>query len=121
MASIHHLHRDGTIETALSVRDLDVQVDNASVRYVECDRRPGLSVGVYHVQAGHHDPQDPHREDEVYVVVAGEGAVVVDGVRHDLRVGSMVCVPRLVTHSFVDVTTDLVLAVVFGPPEGTER
>ena len=46
--------------------------------------------------------------------------MVVDGVHHELWIGSMVCVPRSATHSFGDVTTDLVLAVVFGPPEGLE-
>ena len=121
MSSVHHIQTDGTVETAASDQGIDVQVDIPAVRYVEYDRRPGLSAGVYTVRAGHDDPQRPHAEDEIYVVVAGDGAIVIAGERHELRVGSMVSVPREVEHSFVDVTADLVLAVVFGPPEGSLR
>ena len=64
-------------------------------------------------------PQAPHGEDEIYVVVAGAGAIELDGATHPLRPGSMVSVPRDVEHRFVDITEDLVLAVVFGPPEGS--
>ena len=121
MSSVHHIQTDGTVETVASDQGIDVQVDIPPVRYVEYDRRPGLSAGVYTVRAGHDDPQRPHAEDEIYVVVAGDGAIVIAGERHELRVGSMVSVPREVEHSFVDVTADLVLAVVFGPPEGSLR
>lgn len=121
MSSVHHIHADGTVETAASDQGIDVQVDIPAVRYVEYDRRPGLSAGVYTVRAGHDDPQGPHTEDEIYVVVAGVGAIVIAGERHDLRAGSMVSVPRLVEHRFVDVSSDLVLAVIFGPPEGDLR
>jgi len=118
MGSVHHIHHDGTVETVTSDQSVDVQVDVDAVRYVEYERRSGLSAGVYTVRAGHVDPQRPHGEDEIYVVVAGAGAIEIAGVRHELRVGSMIGVPRNVEHSFLDVTADLVLAVVFGPPEG---
>ena len=125
MGSVHHIDGNtGDVETTHSdlgsPREIaDVQVDRDGVRYVEYDRRPGLSTGVYTLRAGVADPQSPHREDEIYVVVGGAGAIELDGVVHPLRVGSMVSVPRDVEHRFVDITEDLVLAVVFGPPEGT--
>ena len=48
-------------------------------------------------------------------------AIELDGETHPLRPGSMISVPAEVEHRFVDITEDLVLAVVFGPPEGTAR
>ncbi len=124
MGSVHHISGNGDVETTHSDQGplsdvVDVQVDIEGVRYVEYDRRPGLSAGVYTLRAGVTDPQSPHRQDEIYVVVAGAGSIELDGATHPLRPGSMISVPRDVEHRFVDITEDLVLAVVFGPPEGS--
>jgi hypothetical protein len=39
--------------------------------YLEFIRVPDLSVGLYVLEAGGDDPQQPHTEDEVYIVLAG--------------------------------------------------
>ena len=121
MGSVHHINDDGSVDTSHSDQGIDVQIDSDGVRYVEYDRPPGLSAGVYTLTAGTPDPQSPHGEDEIYVVVAGRGAIELDGQTHALRPGSMISVPAEVEHRFVDISEDLVLAVVFGPPEGTAR
>ncbi|HWL97181.1 MAG TPA: cupin, partial [Nocardioidaceae bacterium] len=41
--------------------------------YVEQFRVPDLSVGTYSIPVGGVDEQEPHAEDEVYVVTAGRG------------------------------------------------
>ncbi len=119
MAALHHVNPDGSIETAFSDQAPDEQVNIPGVAYTEFDRRPGLSFGMYWLGAGVSDPQSPHTEDEIYVVVAGSGTIEVDGERHDLRVGSVISIPRNVEHKFVDISEDLALVVVFGPPEGS--
>ena len=78
-----------------------------------------LSAGVYRVAAGGVDDQSPHGEDEVYVVTAGAAHLEIDGVRSPVGPGTVAYVPRRVPHRFVDITEDLVVAVVFAPPEGS--
>jgi len=83
-------------------------------RWVEHFRVPALSVGTYRIVAGGTDDQQPHAEDEIYVVqarlVAGDGSVAVGP-------GSVVFVPAGEVHRFVDVTEELAVLVVFVPAE----
>lgn len=87
--------------------------------YEELLRVDALSAGVYTLAAGATDPQSPHNEDEVYVVLAGVGAIEVDGRTAAISAGSLVYVPRGVHHRFVDIVEDLEVAVVFAPPENS--
>lgn len=118
MTAVHHLI-DGELITVLGDQDRHVLLDVPGVRYVEFDRQSGLSAGIYELAAGTLDPQEPHGEDEIYVVVRGRAVVELAGERTPIQVGSVISVPRDVEHRFVDITEDLQLVVVFGPPVGT--
>ncbi|MDP9403754.1 MAG: cupin domain-containing protein [Actinomycetota bacterium] len=87
--------------------------------YDEVLRVEALSAGIYTLAAGAADAQAPHREDEVYVVLAGTAAVEIEGNREPVSTGSLVYVPKGVQHRFVDITEDLEVLVVFAPPETT--
>ena len=91
--------------------------EHGSTRYTEFLRVPALSLGLFAVGAGHEDTQSPHRQDEVYVVVAGRATLVVDGVGAEVSAGSAAYVPAGVLHRFEDVSEDLRVYVVFAPPE----
>lgn len=99
----------------IAVRDTLV---TAGRRYGEVLRRPDLSAGVYRLAAGEADPQSPHTEDEVYVVLSG--AAVLRGGDADLpvRAGAVIFVPAGEEHCFHSITEELVVVVVFGPAEG---
>ena len=77
-----------------------------------------LQAGIY--LPGEADNQRPHNRDEVYVVMAGSGTVVVDGVRAAFRPGDFIFVPAFAEHRFEDYTPDLALWVFFYGPEGGE-
>ena len=67
-----------------------------------------------------HDPQTPHTRDEVYVVIAGEGAFVNGPRRERFGPGDVLFVPAGVVHRFEDFTDDLAVWVFFYGPEGGE-
>ena len=48
---------------------------------------PGLEIGVYVLVAPEPDRQQPHADDEVYVVLEGTGVLDVEGVPVDLQIG----------------------------------
>jgi mannose-6-phosphate isomerase-like protein (cupin superfamily) len=80
-------------------------------------RVPTMSVGVYVLPVGTIDRQSPHTEDEVYFVVRGHGRFHHGSVDDPVNPGDVLYVPALVPHRFHDITEELVLLVVFAPPE----
>jgi len=97
----------------------DLQADR-SRSYAEFLRRPGISMGIYHLPVGGKDPQHPHAADEVYVVLAGRAVLEVEGERLEMQRGRVVSVDVGADHRFVDVTEDLSVLVVFAPPDSPE-
>ena len=86
--------------------------------YVEHLRRPDLSLGTYSLLAGAEDTQEPHTEDEIYVVTSGgPGSPAAETV--DVAAGSVFYVAAQEVHRFHDITEDLAVLVFFGPAEGT--
>jgi mannose-6-phosphate isomerase-like protein (cupin superfamily) len=78
---------------------------------------PDLSGGLYVLEAGATDPQSPHTEDELYVVMSGRARITVGDETRDVRAGTVVFVAAGVTHRFHDIEERLVLLVAFGPAE----
>jgi mannose-6-phosphate isomerase-like protein (cupin superfamily) len=61
---------------------------------------PGLELGVYVLVAPEPDRQQPHADDEVYVVLEGAGVLDVEGEQVQLREGHAVFVPAGAGHRF---------------------
>jgi mannose-6-phosphate isomerase-like protein (cupin superfamily) len=87
--------------------------------WIEFQRSPDLSTGLYVLEAGEPDEQVPHTEDEIYVCVSGRARFVTPGSECEVGPGSVIFVPADEEHRFVDVTERLELVVVFGPAEGS--
>ena len=101
--------------------DLDsVPPDGRAGPYQELMRRPGFSVGLYRLPAGGTDHQHPHAADEVYYVLRGRAALLVEDERIDVGPGSVVSVDRGSEHHFIDITEELSLLVIFAPPSTPE-
>jgi mannose-6-phosphate isomerase class I len=62
---------------------------------------PGLELGVYVLVAPEPDRQQPHDDDEVYVVLEGTGVLEVEGEEVALREGHAVFVPAGANHRFI--------------------
>ena len=85
--------------------------------YSEHLRVPDLSVGSVVLAAGAVDGQQPHTEDEIYVVLRGRARLWSQDRTVDVGPGDVAFVPAREPHRFVDVTEDLHVLVVFGPAE----
>jgi mannose-6-phosphate isomerase-like protein (cupin superfamily) len=106
---------------AWDVATLDAARADAGKLYHEFLSVPDLSGGLYVLEAGATDPQSPHTEDELYVVMAGRGRIIVGDDEADVGPGSVVFVAADVPHRFVDIVERLVILVAFGPAEGSRR
>jgi mannose-6-phosphate isomerase-like protein (cupin superfamily) len=61
---------------------------------------PGLEVGVYVLVAPEPDRQQPHADDEIYVVLEGRGTLDVEEKAVELHEGHAVFVPAGADHRF---------------------
>lgn len=95
----------------------DLVSEPAGDGYSEFLRVPAMSMGLFTASRGYEDLQEPHAEDEVYVVHSGHAVLDVAGTRTPVGPGSVAFVPAHMPHRFVDISTDLQVLVVFAPAE----
>jgi mannose-6-phosphate isomerase-like protein (cupin superfamily) len=72
----------------------------------------GIEIGVYVLVAPEPDRQQPHADDEVYVVLDGHGTLDVAGTPVELHPGNAVFVPAGADHQFTGYE-ELSVLVVF--------
>lgn len=83
--------------------------------YHEFLRVPAMSAGLYVLKAGTVDPQKPHDEDEVYVIMSGRGRFTCAGETVAVEPGQTIYVPAHDDHRFHDIAEDLTILVIFAP------
>jgi mannose-6-phosphate isomerase-like protein (cupin superfamily) len=106
------------MQTAFTLEQLRSLRDKA---YLEFLRVPSMSMGLYVLEAGATDPQNPHTEDEVYVVTGGKAKIRVADDVHRVETGSLIYVDANVEHKFFDIETRLETLVFFAPSEYTNK
>jgi len=107
--------------TAFDMTTLLARQARSGKAYLEFLRIPPLSGGVYVLEVDAADPQQPHTEDEVYVVMAGKGRLQVGQEVYPVQTGSVVFVGALVEHKFFDVEERLEILVFFAPAEHSRK
>jgi mannose-6-phosphate isomerase-like protein (cupin superfamily) len=67
------------------------------------------------------DPQTPHKQDEIYVVISGTGEFVCEGKRQKFGPHDFLFVRAGIEHRFENFSDDLAVWVFFYGPEGGEH
>lgn len=99
--------------------DLRAGQSSAGGPYLEFLRGESMSAGLYVLAAGAVDGQQPHTEDEIYVVVRGQARFTAGEVAIEVGDGDVIFVPAGESHRFHDIAEELALVVLFAPAEGT--
>jgi quercetin dioxygenase-like cupin family protein len=97
--------------------ELEKDRAQAGSRYLEFLRVPAMSAGLYVLAAGSTDPQQPHREDEMYYVVRGRAHFQAAAENREVNAGEVIFVRAGVQHRFYDIAEDLTVLVFFAPAE----
>jgi mannose-6-phosphate isomerase-like protein (cupin superfamily) len=100
---------------SFDVREVDERLKSANGGYEIVHASPGLEVGVYVLVAPEPDRQQPHEDDELYVVLEGSGVLEVEGVETPVREGSAVFVEAGADHRFTGYE-GLSVLVIFTKP-----
>ena len=106
---------------AFEIADVELRRRAHGKLYEEFVRRPSMSIGLYVLPAGGSDPQQPHAEDEAYLVLRGRARIRVGAEDREVGPGSVVFVPARLEHRFHDILEELSIAVFFAPAEHTRR
>jgi mannose-6-phosphate isomerase-like protein (cupin superfamily) len=86
-------------------------------RYGVLLRSGTMELGFY--KPGGVDPQQPHDQDEIYIVQCGSGTFVIGDKRRPFSQGEALFVPAGAVHRFENFSDDFAAWVVFyGPPGG---
>jgi len=81
-------------------------------------RHGTMHIGLYAPRG--RDPQQPHTQDEVYVVMRGQGEFLCGDAHKSFTTGDVLFVPAGMEHRFIDFTGDFTAWVVFYGPDGGE-
>ena len=100
----------------LALAQLRAQPDRM---FLELFRHGTMSLEIY-APVGH-DPQQPHEQDEIYVVISGQGIFQNGPVQHPFQAGDFLFVPAGVEHRFLQFSEDFRTWVIFYGPKGGEQ
>lgn len=106
---------------AHEIADIELRRRAHGRLYEEFVRHPSMSIGLYVLPVGGTDPQQPHTEDEAYLVLRGRARIRVAGDDREVGPGSVVFVPARTEHRFHSITEELSVAVLFAPAEYSLR
>jgi mannose-6-phosphate isomerase-like protein (cupin superfamily) len=85
---------------AFDVEAVRKRLEQGNGGYEVVHRSPGLEVAVYVLVAPEPDRQQPHEDDEVYVVLEGTGVLTVESEQVPVAPGQAVFVPAHAEHQF---------------------
>jgi mannose-6-phosphate isomerase-like protein (cupin superfamily) len=85
---------------AFGISDVKDRLVAAGGGYEIVHESPGLELGVYVLVAPEPDRQQPHADDEVYVVLEGSGVLDVEGTAVPVKEGDAVFVEAGADHRF---------------------
>ena len=96
-----------------------LETEPAGKRFTYPIRHGSMRVGVYAPRG--HDPQSPHEQDEIYIVIAGKGTFVKAAERRPFGPGDVIFVEAGSEHRFEAFSDDFATWVVFWGPKGGEQ
>jgi mannose-6-phosphate isomerase-like protein (cupin superfamily) len=100
---------------------LETSRETSGKPYLEFLREPAISAGLYTLPVGSTDLQQPHTEDEVYIVLEGLAKIQIGDQDYPVKAGDSIFVPSLKNHRFHSILEDLRVIVVFAPAEYSRK
>lgn len=102
----------------ISLDAIRAAIPDGDKRYFYPIRHGTMRVGLYAPRG--RDAQQPHTQDEIYIVQKGSGTFLKGGERKAFKAGDVIFVEAGIEHRFEDFSDDFETWVVFWGPEGGE-
>ena len=79
--------------------------------------KENLAAGVLRLDPGEEDTQEPHKSDEIYYIVKGDGFLLIDKKDYPISEGMVYYVAKNIQHKFHGNKKELVVVYFFGGPD----
>ncbi|MBO9618767.1 MAG: cupin domain-containing protein [Niabella sp.] len=103
----------------VAVKDALLQLKDSKNLFLPLFNHGSLQIEIY--KPDKIDHQSPHKQDEVYIIISGNGEFLNDGIITNFTPGDFLFVPAGTEHRFLNFSDDFVTWVVFYGPEGGEQ
>jgi mannose-6-phosphate isomerase-like protein (cupin superfamily) len=100
---------------------LDALQTSRQAAYLEFLKIPEMSAGLYVLETGATDPQEPHSEDEIYIVLSGQAQIRIGETDYPAKMGDTIFVPAFMPHKFHSILETIKVIVVFAPAEYSKK
>lgn len=101
-----------TVEEAIKALSL------SDKKFVQLTRNGSMKVEYYAPEKT--DLQTPHKQNELYIIISGNGKFIRDNYTVDFKPHDVLFVPAGMEHRFKDFTDDFATWVIFYGQEGGE-
>src|ERR1700704_6852610 len=110
------MHAEPDEPLRIALQDAAEHLDKVPEPFIALFKRGDVSVELF---APHEvDTQQPHEQDEIYIVAAGTGVFRRDAERVPFEPGDFLFVAAGVSHAFENFTSDFKTWVIFFGPKG---
>jgi mannose-6-phosphate isomerase-like protein (cupin superfamily) len=101
-----------------TIAEAGAALAKSGAKFVTLFKQGTLEVEIYRPEGV--DRQEPHKKDELYVIINGSGIFAHGGQRTPFHEGDALFVRAGVPHRFVEFSPDFATWVFFYGPEGGE-
>jgi len=105
-------------KTHVTVANAMEQLVKASENFTTVLEHGSMIVEIYEPKDV--DIQQPHEQDELYVIISGSGTFFNDGQRHPFKEGDVLFVKAGLEHRFEEFSENFKTWVIFYGPKGGE-
>ena len=95
------------------------KIQESGKEFIELFTNGSLVVEIY--KPNKTDAQQPHKKDEVYIIISGTGTFFNNGQRTSFNAGDFLFVKAGTEHRFEDFSDDFATWVIFYGPLGGEK
>ena len=106
------------IERHTTERGLNLIAESTEKPYGVFLKHGSMELGYYKPNVT--DRQQPHRQDEIYIIQSGSGYIVTEDSRQPFQAGEALFVRAGIVHRFEDFTEDFAAWVIFYGPDNGE-
>ncbi|MDW3191146.1 MAG: cupin domain-containing protein [Cytophagales bacterium] len=96
-----------------SIDQLEKELQDSGRPWLPFLQGENVLAGLYFLNAGSEDNQQPHETDEIYYVLSGAAMFEVDDEKRPVKAGDVLFVKADINHRFYDIEEDLKLLVFF--------
>jgi mannose-6-phosphate isomerase-like protein (cupin superfamily) len=108
------------LDMKVSIAEAISKLDQAKGQlYLKMAEHGSMSVEIYRPIKT--DPQTPHKQDELYIIISGTGVFFKNDQRTTFRAGDVLFIEAGIKHRFENFTDDFMTWVIFYGPEGGEK